>query len=308
MPAGPGLAPRCVGCAVCVRVRVSLCVGVRGEAAGRGLSESGRALGLRKAVSAQRRATRRCPPAVREGAAEPEPEPQPAEEGVPPEEGEGEAAGGESPRLAQELQKSAKRSNKYSSAPAAGSTSADKNNPLTGGGMPSFTSKPTPVPPSMGGDTDGNFRIVMDKKSPTTVSAWQKRWCVFTPEGKLYYFDSYEASCGELDEEAKKDPLDLTECKRITSNNWASCHVELDLGGKKAVQLRVTKEAMQLPTGSVIKRYDKTKFEQLQQVLNHLETTGVLTCDATIENIGNQTVKKERKELSNRGAVMVLPK
>lgn len=235
---------------------------------------------------------------------ESEPQPEPAEEGVPPEE---ESPGGESPRATQELRKSAKRSNKYS-AGAAASTSADKTNPLTGGAMPSFTSKPTPVPPSMGGDADGNFRIVMDKKSPTKVSAWQKRWCVFTPEGKLYYFDSYEASCGELDEEARKDPLDLTACKRITSNNWASCHVEFDLGGKKVVQLRVTKEAMQLQTGSVIKRYDKSKFEQLQEVLHHLETTGVLTCDATIENIGSQTVKKERKELTSRGAVMVLPK
>lgn len=226
---------------------------------------------------------------------EPEPirEPQPAEEGEPPDEA-AQAAG---------MRKS--RRSKYKSADAAGT---DVTNPLTQDGMPSFTSKPTPVPVEKGGDADGNFRITMDKKSPTKVSAWQKRWCVFTPDGKLYYFDSYEASCGDLSETAKKDPLDLTQCKSITSNNWASCHIEFDLGGKKAVQLRVTKEAMQLPTGSVIKRYDKNKFEQLQQVLLHLEETGVLPCDATIEKIGDQTAKKERKELASRGAVMVVPK
>ena len=231
-----------------------------------------------------------------EPGSEPEPEPEPApagaaEEGVPPE-------NAAAPR------KSTKRGSTYNAAPV-GANAADPANPLTDGALPSFTSTPTPFPLSKGGDEDGNFRITMDKKSPTKVSAWQKRWCVFTPEGKVYYFDSYEASCGGA---ALREPLDLTLCKRITSNNWASCHVEFDLGGKKLVQLRVTKEAMELPTGSVIKRYDQSKFEQLQQVLVHLETTGILPCDSTIEKIGEQKVKKERKELANRGAVMVVPK
>ena len=146
-----------------------------------------------------------------EPGSEPEPEPEPAraaEEGVPPEN-------------AAALRKSTKRSSKYHSAPA-GADVADPANPLTDGTLPSFTSTPTPFPLSKGGDEDGNFRITMDKKSPTKVSAWQKRWCVFTHEGKVYYFDSYEASCGGA---ALREPLDLTQCKSITSNNLSLIHI-----------------------------------------------------------------------------------
>ena len=235
-----------------------------------------------------------APPPAIEGAdgAEPEPEPEEVDDSG--------AEGGEgSPGTQAELRKS-KKVSKYSSGAAA--------NPLTEDGLPSMTSRPTAFPLSLGGDKDGNFRITMDKKSPTAVSAWQKRWCVFTPDGKVYYFDSIEASRGVLDDGVKKDPLDLTQCRRITSNNLASCHVEFDLGGKKSVQLRITKEAMQLPSGSVIKRYDKSKLAELQEVLHHLERTGVLPCEATIEKIGDQTVKKERKELAARSAVMAMPK
>lgn len=241
---------------------------------------------------------------------EPQKEPEPAaEEGVPPADAEGKQPGADGDQTGgtqDPLRKSTKRGSKYSAGSAA-KLSGDAQNPVTGGSLPSFTSKPTPVPVTMGGDADGNFRIVMDKKSPTKVSAWQKRWCVFTPEGKLFYYDSEEASHGDLFEASRKDPIDLTQCQRITSNNFSSCHIEFDLGGKKLVQLRVTKESMQLPSGSVINRYDKTKFEQLQEVLAHLEKTGVLPCDATVEKVGDQRVKKERKEMQGRGAVMVVP-
>ena len=80
----------------------------------------------------------------------------------------------------------------------------------------------------IGRGKDGNIRLLLDKKSPTTVAAWQQRchhgpqralaahvfdglltrdaggcthrgcrWCVFTPEGKLYYFATkqQEAEC-----------------------------------------------------------------------------------------------------------------
>ena len=221
--------------------------------------------------------------------AEPEPEPEPEPEAM--EDGEGdddddeEGAdgddGGEEMAGPAGLRKS--RGNKYAAA-----TSEDAfANLLTGD---SQVQRAQPFPAAAAVDEEGNYRITLDKKSPTAVSAWQKRWCVFTPEGLLFYFDSHQASRGPLEEtDAKKEPLDLKGCQRVTSNNMQSCHVEFDLGGKKSVQLRVSKDMMQLPTGSVIKRYDKSKLVELQEALYHLERTGVLPCDGTIEDSAHPT-------------------
>jgi hypothetical protein len=81
----------------------------------------------------------------------------------------------------------------------------------------------------LGARKDGNFGILLDKKSPKGVTAWQMRWCVINPEGHMYYFANRkeEEQCrvganGKviLSSASKKAiPIDLSSCERITSDN-----------------------------------------------------------------------------------------
>lgn len=145
---------------------------------------------------------------------------------------------------------------------------------------------------------------MLDKKSPGAISAWQKRYCVFTMDGKLYY---YESSGSEAKGDHKKEPLDLTKCSRLTSDNIESCHFEIHgcKLGKGPVQFRVSKQRWEIEGGirGDFNYYDKNEWEAVKIVFEHLASCGILTCNPEIEPV---SVSERKRQAAKEKSVMSL--
>ena len=83
----------------------------------------------------------------------------------------------------------------------------------------------------------------------------------------------------------KKEPLDLTKCSRLTSDNVESCHFEIHgcKLGKGPVQFRVSKQRWEIEGGirGDFNYYDKNEWEAVKIVFEHLGENRTTLCLGT---------------------------
>lgn len=86
---------------------------------------------------------------------------------------------------------------------------------------------------------DGCIGLWLEKKSPSVVKGWQRRWFVLNPQGELqYYTDPSKEQLGAKGKQKRNQTLFLKQCTKITSNNLDSGHFELHFP-TKMIELRV---------------------------------------------------------------------
>lgn len=98
-----------------------------------------------------------------------------------------------------------------------------------------------PKEPSLPGarPEDGCIGLWLEKKSPSVVKGWQRRWFVLNPQGELqYYTDPSKENLGAKGKQKQNQALFLKNCTKITSNNMDSGHFELHFPNKM-IELRV---------------------------------------------------------------------
>jgi len=102
--------------------------------------------------------------------------------------------------------------------------------------------RPAARAPSLpGAREDGCIGLWLEKKSPSVVKGWQRRWFVINPRGQLQYFtDPSKEELGDRGKQKKGQTLYLADCTRVTSNNMESGHFELHFPtANKMIELRV---------------------------------------------------------------------
>lgn len=86
---------------------------------------------------------------------------------------------------------------------------------------------------------DGCIGLWLEKKSPSVVKGWQRRWFVLNPQGELqYYTDPSKEGLGAKGKQKRDQTLYLSHCTKVTSNNLESGHFELHFPNKM-IELRV---------------------------------------------------------------------
>ena len=129
------------------------------------------------------------------------------------------------------------------------SSSASGTEPKTtaGGGLPFATAgqphEQTAMVPLPGArPDDGAVELWLEKKSPSVIKGWQRRWFVLHPSGEVFYFTDPSKAKKTLNgkpKEAKQQFL-LSECQRFTSENKQQGVFDLHFAKTgKVMQLRV---------------------------------------------------------------------
>ena len=81
--------------------------------------------------------------------------------------------------------------------------------------------------PLPGARADGAVGMWLDKKSPSVMKGWQRRWFVFHPSGDTFYFTdpSKESASGKKDKKGKggetKQMFKMKDCIQISSQSKA---------------------------------------------------------------------------------------
>ena len=104
---------------------------------------------------------------------------------------------------------------------------------------------PVPLP---GARADGAVEMWLDKKSPSVMKGWQRRWFVFHPSGDTFYFtDPSKESKAASGKKAKggemKQMFKMKDCIRISSQSKARGQFELHFQGGKVHMLRAESSA-----------------------------------------------------------------
>eukprot|EP01043_Picozoa_sp_COSAG02_P051080 COSAG02_NODE_5332_length_4430_cov_2.540753_3_plen_192_part_00 len=107
-----------------------------------------------------------------------------------------------------------------------------------------------------GAREDGCIGLWLEKKSPSVVKGWQRRWFVLNPQGEVqYYTDPSKEQLGTKGKQKRNQTLFLKQCTKITSNNLDSGHFELHFPSKM-IELRV--EDVRLPFRAETSREGRT--------------------------------------------------
>ena len=105
--------------------------------------------------------------------------------------------------------------------------------------LPHEQTATVPLPGARPGD--GAVELWLEKKSPSVIKGWQRRWFVLHPSGEVFYFTdpSKEKTIGGKAKETKQQ-FSLSECQRFTSENKQQGLFDLHFAKTgKVMQLRV---------------------------------------------------------------------
>lgn len=88
---------------------------------------------------------------------------------------------------------------------------------------------------------DGAVQLWLEKKSPSVMKGWQRRFFVLHPSGEVFYFSdpSKEKQRSNGRNKETKQSFMLSDCQRFSSENKQQGQFELHFATGKVMQLRV---------------------------------------------------------------------